>query len=126
MSIRQTDFLTYQERKLDQKHAPDSRSRESVRTHIDIDMHIRVYVKFHLHLHLPSYFSNWHIIYVVNYIRNNINIQDLLFAHVRTAATAGPDQPEPSSSPARASRPKRSVPHSCPARVYATSHWRRH
>ena len=31
-------------------------------------MHIRVYVKFHFHLHLQSYFSNWHIIYVVNYI----------------------------------------------------------
>ena len=32
-------------------------------------MHIRVYVKFHFHLHLQSYLSNWHIIYVVNYIR---------------------------------------------------------
>ena len=28
-----TIFLTYQERKLDQKHAPNSRSRESSRTH---------------------------------------------------------------------------------------------
>ena len=82
-------------------------------------MHIRVYVKFHLHLHLQSYLSNWHIIYVVNYIRNNINVQHLLFAGVRTAATPAPDQPEPSSSPARASRPKRSVPHSCPARADA-------
>ena len=89
-------------------------------------MHIRVYVKFHFHLHLQSYLSNWHIIYVVNYIRSNINVQHLLFADVRTAATAGPDQPEPSSSHARASRPKRSVPHSCPARADTTSHWRRH
>ena len=89
-------------------------------------MHIRVYVKLHFHLHLQSYLSNWHIIYIVNYIRSNINVQHLLFAHVRTAATAGPDQPEPSSSPARASRPKRSVPHSCPARADATSHWRWH
>ena len=88
-------------------------------------MHIRVYVKFHFHLHLQSYLSNWHIIYVVNYIRSNINVQHLLFVHVRTAATAGPDQPEPSSSPARASRPKRSVPHSCPARADATSYWHR-
>ena len=95
-------------------------------THIDIDMHIRVYVKFHLHLHLQSYLSNWHIIYVVNYICGNINIQHLLFAGVRTAATAGPDQPEPSSSLARASRPKQSVPHSFPAKADATSHWRRH
>ena len=61
-------------------------------------MHISVYVKFHLHL--QSYLSNWHIIYVVNYIRSNINVQHLLFAHVQTTATAGPDQPEPSSSPA--------------------------
>ena len=35
-------------------------------------MHICVYVKFHLHLHLQSYLSNWHIIYVVNYIHSNI------------------------------------------------------
>ena len=83
-------------------------------------MHIRVYVKFHFHLHLQSYLSNWHIIYVVNYIRGNINVQHLLFAGVRTAATVAPNQPEPSSSPARASRPKRSVPHSCPARADAT------
>ena len=88
-------------------------------------MHIRVYVKFHFHLHLESYLSNWHIIYVVNYIRSNINIQHLLFAGIWTAAMTAPDQPEPSSSPARASRPKRSVPHSCPARADATSHWRR-
>ena len=60
-------------------------------------MHIRVYVKFHFHLHLQSYLSNWHIIYVVNYIRGNINVHHLLFAHVQTAATAGPKQPEPSS-----------------------------
>ena len=92
--------------------------------HIDIDMHIRVYVKFHFHLHLQSYLSNWHIIYVVNYICNNINVHHLLFAHVRTATTAGPDQPEPPSSPTRASRPKRSVPYSCLARADATSHWR--
>ena len=70
------------------------------------------YVKFHFHLHLQSYLSNWHIIYIANYIHSNIKVQNLLFAGVRTAATAGPDQPEPSSSPARASRPKRSVPHS--------------
>ena len=102
-------------------------ARVVVHTHIDIDTHIRVYVKFHFHfhLHLQSYLSNWHIIYVVNYIRSNINVQHVLFAHVRTAAKAGPDQPEPSSSPARASRPKRSVPHSCPAKADATSHWRR-
>ena len=93
-------------------------------THIDIDMHIRVYVKFHLHL--QSYLSNWHIIYVINYIRNNIYVQHLLFASVRTAATPAPDQPEPSSSPARRSHPKWSVPHSCPARADATSHWYRH
>ena len=62
-------------------------------------MHIRVYVKFHFHLHLQSYLSNWHIIYVVNYIRGNINVQHLLFAGVQTTATAAPDQPEPSSSP---------------------------
>ena len=95
--------------------------RESRRyTHIDIHMHICVYVKFHLHL--QSYLFNWHIIYVVNYIRSNINVQHLLFAHVRTTATAGPDQPKSSSSPARDSCPKRSVPHSCPARADATSH----
>ena len=88
-------------------------------------MHICVYVKFHFHIHLQSYLSNWHIIYVVNYIRSNINVQHLLFASVRTVATPAPDQPEPSSSPVRASRPKRSVPHSCPARADATSHWRR-
>ena len=117
----------YQETKLDQKHAPRFQvARVVARTHIDIDMHIRVYVKFHFHLHLQTYLSSWHIIYVVNYIRSNINIHHLLFAHVRTAAMAGPDQPEPSSSPARASRPKRSVQHSCPARADATSHWRRH
>ena len=98
-------------------------ARVVTHTHIDIDMHIRVYVKFHFHLHLQSYLSNWHVIYVVNYIRSNINVQHLLFAHVWAASTAGPDQPEPSSSPARASRPKRSVPHSCPARADATSHW---
>ena len=69
-------------------------------------MHIRVYVKSHLYLHLQSYLSNWHIIYVVNYIRSNINVQHLLFAGVRTAATPAPDQPEPSSSPVCASRPK--------------------
>ena len=86
-------------------------ARVVVHTHIDVDMHICVYVKFHFHLHLQSYLSNWHFIYVANYIHSNINVQHLLFAHVRTAATAGPDQPEPSSSPARASRPKRSVPH---------------
>ena len=74
-------------------------ARVVAHTHIDIDMHIRVYVKFHFHLHLQSYLSNWHIIYVVNYIRCNINVQQLLFAGVRTAATAAPDQPEPSSSP---------------------------
>ena len=101
-------------------------ARVVAHTHIDIDMHIRVYVKFHFHLHLQSYLSNWHIIYVVNYIRGNINVQHLLFAGVRTTATPTPDQPEPSSSPARAYRPKRSVPHSCPARADATSHWRRH
>ena len=89
-------------------------------------MHIRVYVKFHFHLHVQSYLSNWHIIYVVNYIRSNIIVQHLLFAGVRTAATPAPDQPVPSSSPARASRLKRSVPHSCPARADATSHWRWH
>ena len=72
-------------------------ARVVMRTHIYIDMHIRVYVKFHFHLHLQSYLSNWHIIYVVNYIRSNINIQHLLFAHARTGATAGLDQPEPSS-----------------------------
>ena len=93
-------------------------------THIDIDMHIRVYVKFHLHL--QSYLSNWHIIYVVNYIRSNINVHDLLFAGVRTAATPAPDQPEPSSSPARASRPKQLVSHSCPARANVPAHWRQH
>ena len=60
-------------------------------------MHIRVYIKFHFHL--QSYLSNWHIIYIVNYIRNNINVQHLLFAHVRTAATAGPDQPNPLHHP---------------------------
>ena len=101
-------------------------ARVVARTHIDIDMDIRVYIKFHFHLHIQSYLSNWHIIYVVNYICSNINVQHLLFAHVRTAATAGPDQPEPSSSPARASRPKLSVLHSCPARADATSHWRQH
>ena len=69
-------------------------------------MHICVYVKFHFHLHLQSYLSNWHIIYVVNYICSKINIQHLLFAGVRTASTAAPDQPEPSSSPARASPPE--------------------
>ena len=127
MWIRQTDFLTYQERKTRSKTRPRFQvARVVAHTHIDIDMHIRVYVKFHFHLHLQSYLSNWHIIYVVNYIRSNINVHHLLFAHVRTAATAGPDQPEPSSSPARASRPKRSVLHSCPARVDAASHCRRH
>ena len=99
-------------------------ARVVAHTHIDIDMHIHVYVKFHFHL--QSYLSNWHIIYVVNYICSNINVQHLLFAHVRTAATAGPDQPKPSSSPVRASRPKRLVPHPCPAGADATSHWRRH
>ena len=69
-------------------------------------MHIRVHVKFHFHLHLQSYLSNWHIIYIVNYIRSNINVQHLLFASVRTTTTAAPDQPEPSSSPVCASRPK--------------------
>ena len=49
------------------------------------------------------------MIYVVNYIHSNINVQHLLFAGVRTAATPAPDQPEPSSSPARASRMKRSA-----------------
>ena len=67
-------------------------------------MHIRVYVKFHLHLHLQSYLSNWHIIYVVYYIRSTINVHHLLFAGARTAATPAPDQLESSSSPARASR----------------------
>ena len=91
------NFLTYQERKLNQNTPPllGCKSRRT-HTHIDIDMHIRVYVKFHFHLHLRSYFSNWHIIYVVNYICSKINIQHLLFAGVRTASTAAPDQPEPS------------------------------
>ena len=102
----------YQERKLDQKTRPRFQvTRVVAHTHIEIVLHIRVYVKFHFDLHLQSYLSNWHIIYIVNYMRSNINVQHLLFAHVRTATTAGPDQPEPSSSPARASRPKRSVPH---------------
>ena len=78
-------------------------ARVVAHTHIDIDMHIRVYIKFHFHLHLQSYLSNWHIIYVVNYIRSNINVHHLLFAGVRTATTPAPDQPEPSSSPARVS-----------------------
>ena len=106
----------YQERKLDQKKTRPrfQVARVIAHTHIDIDMHIHDYVKFHFHLHLQSYLSIWHIIYVVNYIHNNINVQHLLFAGVRTAVMPAPDQPEPSSPPTRASRPKRSVPHSCP------------
>ena len=53
---------------------------------------------------------------------------------MRTAATPAPDQPGPPKappSPARASarnrhcRSEESVPHSCPGRADATSHWRK-